>query len=43
MQNGFGFSDLAMEEALYEIRPLCQFARLSMIGAIPDEKTVLNC
>ena len=42
MQNWFGFSDLGMEEALYEITPLRQFARLSMTGAIPDETTLLN-
>jgi hypothetical protein len=30
MQNWFGFSDPAMEEALYEITPLRQFARLRM-------------
>ena len=42
MQNWFGFSDPAMEEALYEITPLRQFARLRMTGAIPDETTLLN-
>ena len=42
MQNWFGFSDPGMEEALYEITPLRQFARLSMTGAIPDETTLLN-
>ncbi len=41
MQNWFGFSDPAMEEALYEITPLRQFARLRM-SAIPDETTLLN-
>src|SRR5690554_4137864 len=37
MQNWFGLSDPEMEEALYEIVPLRQFARLSMTGAMPDE------
>ena len=41
MQNWFGFSDPAMEEALYEITPLRQFAHLRM-SAIPDETTLLN-
>ena len=41
MQNWFGFSDPAMEEALYEITPLRHFARLRM-SAIPDETTLLN-
>lgn len=42
MQNWFGFSDPAMEEALYEIAPVRQFARLSLTNAIPDETTILN-
>lgn len=42
MQNWFGLSDPGMEEALYEITPLRQFARLRMTGAIPDETTLLN-
>jgi IS5 family transposase len=42
MQNWFGYSDPAMEEALYEIAPLRQFARLSLLKAIPDETTLLN-
>ena len=41
MQNWFGFSDPAMEEALYEITPLRHFARFRM-SAIPDETTLLN-
>ena len=41
MQNWFGFSDPAMEEALYEITPLRQFAHVRM-SAIPDESTLLN-
>ena len=42
MQNWFGLSDPGMEEALYEIVPLRQFARLPMTGAFPDETTLLN-
>ena len=39
MQNWFGLSDPEMEEALYEIVPLRQFARLSATQALPDETT----
>ena len=42
MQNWFGLSDPAMEEALYEITPMRTFARLSLSGPIPDETTILN-
>ena len=42
MQNWFGYSDPAMEEALYEIAPLRGFARLKLPEAIPDETTILN-
>ena len=42
MQNWFGFSDPAMEDALYEIAPVRQFAHLSLTRAIPDETTILN-
>jgi IS5 family transposase len=42
MQNWFGLSDPGMEEALYEITPMRQFARLNLTGAIPDETTLLN-
>lgn len=42
MQNWFGLSDPAMEEALYEIASMRQFARLSLTKAIPDETTILN-
>lgn len=42
MQNWFGHRDSAMEDALYEIAPLCELARLSLTGAIPDETTLLN-
>lgn len=41
MQNWFGYSDPAMEEALYETTILRQFARLSL-DRIPDETTTLN-
>jgi IS5 family transposase len=42
MQNWFGLSDPAMEEALYEITSMRQFARLTLMQAIPDETTILN-
>ena len=42
MQNWFGLSDPGMEEALYEIAPLRQFAHLSLTRPIPDETTILN-
>jgi transposase, IS5 family len=42
MQNWFGLSDPAMEEALYEITPMRVFAHLSLTGPIPDETTILN-
>ena len=42
MQNWFGLSDPGMEEALYEITPFRQFARLRLTGAMPDETTILN-
>jgi IS5 family transposase len=42
MQNWFGLSDPAMEEALYEVACIRQFARLSLTGPIPDETTILN-
>lgn len=41
MQNWFGYSDPAMEEALYEVAPLRRFAGLSL-DRIPDETTILN-
>ncbi|EQD75830.1 transposase, IS4 family protein, partial [mine drainage metagenome] len=38
LQNWFGYSDPAMEEALYEVAPLRQFAGLSLArGSVPDE------
>ena len=43
MQNWFGYSDPAMEEALYEVAPLRRFADLSLTrGRVPDETTILN-
>jgi IS5 family transposase len=42
MQNWFGLSDPAMEEALYEITPMRGFGRLSLTQPIPDETTILN-
>ena len=42
MQNWFGLSDPAMEEALYEITPMRVFASLTLDGPIPDETTILN-
>lgn len=42
MQNWFGLSDPAMEEALYEVASMRRFAGLSLTGAIPDETTILN-
>jgi transposase, IS5 family len=42
MQNWFGLSDPAMEEALYEVASIRQFAHLSLTGPIPDETTILN-
>jgi IS5 family transposase len=42
MQNWFALSDPAMEEALYEIASLRNFAGLDLRAAIPDETTILN-
>lgn len=42
MQNWFALSDPAMEEALYEIASLRNFARLKLSEPIPDETTILN-
>ncbi len=42
MQNWFALSDPAMEEALYEIASLRNFAALSLSEPIPDETTILN-
>ena len=42
MQNWFSLSDPAMEEALYEIASLRNFAGLALSDPIPDETTILN-
>ena len=42
MQNWFSLSDPSMEEALYEIASMRQFARLTLTKPIPDETTILN-
>lgn len=42
LQQGYALSDPAMEEALYEIAPLRQFARLSLLTDISDETTRLD-
>lgn len=41
MQNWFGYSDPALEEALYETTILRQFSGLDL-ECIPDETTILN-
>ena len=43
MQNWFGYSDPAMEEALYEVTSVRRFAGLSLShDSLPDETTILN-
>ena len=43
LQQWYGLSDPAMEEALYEIASMRRFAGLSLSrGALPDETTILN-
>ncbi len=42
MQNWFGLSDPGMEEALYEVASMRQFAGLSLLKSIPDESTILG-
>src|SRR6202011_2115132 len=42
MQNWFGLSDPAMEEALYEIVSMRRFAAVTLESGIPDETTILN-
>ena len=43
LQNWFGYSDPATEEALDEVAPLRRFAGLSLTrGSVPDETTILN-
>lgn len=43
LQNWFALSDPAMDEALYEITSLRQFAKLSLTqGSIPEDTTIMN-
>lgn len=43
LQQWYGLSDPAMEEALYEIASMRRFAGLTLSrGALPDETTILN-
>lgn len=42
MQNWFGFSDPAMEEALYDTPVMRRFAQLGGMDDVPDETTILN-
>ncbi|ERV40804.1 hypothetical protein V555_05727 [Pseudomonas aeruginosa BWH054] len=42
LQNWFSLSDPAMEEALYEITPMRQFAGLTLSAPIPEDTTVMN-
>jgi transposase, IS5 family len=42
MQNWFSLSDPAMEDGLYDMPALRQFAGLSSQASIPDETTILN-
>ena len=42
LQQWYALSDPAMEEALYEIASMRQFAKLSLLAGIPDETTILN-
>ncbi|MBP2261607.1 IS5 family transposase [Pseudomonas sp. BP8] len=41
MQNWFSLSDPAMEEALYEITSMRQFARLTLSAPIPEDTTIM--
>lgn len=43
LQNWFALSDPAMEEALYEVTSLRQFAHLSLTqGCLPEDTTIMN-
>ena len=42
MQQWYSLSDEAMEDALYEIASMRQFAQLSLDKAIPDRTTIMN-
>lgn len=42
MLQWYSLGDEAMEDALYEIASMCQFATLSLNKAIPDHTTIMN-
>lgn len=42
LQNSSSLSDPAMEEALYEITSMRQFARLTLSAPIPEDTTIMN-
>jgi IS5 family transposase len=42
LQNWFSLSDPAMEEALYEITPMRQFASLTLSAPIPEDTTIMK-
>ncbi|PSS58916.1 IS5 family transposase [Pseudomonas sp. BBP2017] len=42
LQNWFSLSDPAMEEALYEITSMRQFARLTLSAPISEDTTIMN-
>lgn len=42
LQSWFSLSDPAMEEALYEITPMRQFARLTLSAPIPEDTTIMK-
>jgi hypothetical protein len=42
IQNWYAMSDRGLEDALYEITSLRQFAGLNLLDAMPDETTILN-
>ena len=42
MQTWFALSDPGMEDALYDMPALRQFAKLSSVASVPDETTILN-
>lgn len=42
LQNWFSLSNPAMEEALYEITSMRQFARLTLSAPIPEDTTIMN-
>lgn len=42
MLQWYSLGDEAMEDALYEIASMCQFAPMSLNKAIPDHTTIMN-